>query len=144
MRTYDEALVYSKKNPTEVVEFNDYSNSINEWLSGSFLNGKKEGMFEYRRDNVLKIRDVHNSKTGQSEHIYFWSDNSIRSHYFSKDDIIYGEYKYFNEDGVAIKHKFYKSSTHVEELDYLVNELRDDTFYVTLALYGIDKEYTFQ
>ena len=143
MRTYNEAHKYSMKNPTELVEFKEVCYDGSYFRPGSLLNGKREGVFEYFSYGIILNREVYNSKTSQTEHIYFWSDNSISSHYFRKNDIMHGEYVYFNKDRTVNDYCCYNSNTRIEELDYLINEPRDDAFYVTLSLYGIDKEYTF-
>ena len=143
MRTYDEALEYSEQHPTEVVEFRglDYvglTKSV-----GFFLNGEREGAFEYYNRGVLHHKDIYNSKTKQAEHFRFRCNGSISRHFFSQNSIIHGEYRWFNTEGAVIEQCFYNSGTSIDELDYLVHTDRDDVFYVTLALYGIGKEYTF-
>ena len=143
MRTYSEALEYSKKNPTELVEFKKiYSNELT-YLTGFFLNGKQEGVFEYFSNCVLLYSDVYNSKRLHSETTCFWSDGSVESCYFRKNKSMHGEHIEFNKDGTIESHYFTVNSYHITELDYLLDADRDDAFYVTLALYGIDKEYTF-
>ena len=142
MRTYEEAEMYSKQNPTELVEFNQRYSSSDLW-TGFLLNGEREGVFEFFNTDVLKFRDIHNSKTLHSEHLLFMPDGSVSVHYFRRWPKMHGEYKRFNEDRTVNEHYFYNSDTHIEELNYVVNETRDDVFYVTLAMYGIDKEYTF-
>ena len=143
MRTYDEALEYSKKNPTELVEFYSlHSEEITHW-TGFFLNGTFEGVFDYFGHDALLHRDIHNSKTDQTEHLRFRSNGSVSKHYFSRGVLVHGEYSWFNEDSTSSYHQFLVNDKHIEELDYLLDADRDDTFYFTLALYGIDKEYTF-
>ena len=143
MITYNEAKAYSEQNPDELVEFKECYSNKGGWLSGSFLNGKKEGMFEYFSNYMLKFRDVHNSGTQQTEQVHFRSNGMILKHFFSHRNLIHGEYINFNEDGTVNEHCFSKSGAYIEELDYLLDEDRDEAFYVTLALHGIDKEYTF-
>ena len=142
MRNYKEAIIHSMKNPTEPVEFK-YADTNSKHRAGLLLNGKFEGTFEYHRDGILLSCEVYNSKIRHSEHTMFRCDGSIENHYFRKNKSIHGEFKWFNEDGAVIEHKFYKSGSHAEELDYLLDTDRDAPFYFTLALYGIDKEYTF-
>ena len=142
MRTYHEALVYSELNPTELVEFKDlFSDGITYW-TGFFLNGKHEGVFEYYISTGLAKREIHNSKASCTKHTYFMSDGSISKQYFRRRAKAHGEYIEFNEDGTIESHYFKVNSYHVTELDYLIKELRDEAFYFTLALHGIDKEYT--
>ena len=144
MRTYNEALEYSMKNPTELVEYREFFASKDDHRTGFLLNRKHKGLYEYYRGSILQHRGIYNSETSQAEHVRFRTDGTLSIHYFSKDDIIYGEYKYFKEDGTVTDHYFCKSGAHIEELDYLLDEDRDDAFYFTLSLHGIDKEYTFQ
>ena len=144
MRTYSEARTYSKLNPSELVELKECYYIKGDWLTGFFLNGKQEGVFEYFNMYLLKYRDVYNSKIGQTEISCFRSNGDIRKHYFSKNNVMYGEYIEFNEDGTVNDHCFYNSDTHIKELDDLLDAERDEAFYFTLAMYGIDKEYTCQ
>ena len=142
MRTYTEAETYSKKNPTELVEFKDlYPDRCEHW-TGFLLNGKRDGLFEYYRGDILLYNDVYNSITLHSEHKWFTCDGSLELHYFRKNKVTHGEYKSFNEDGAVVDQYFYNSGTYVKELDYLVHEERDEAFYFTLSMHGIDKEYT--
>ena len=141
MRSRIEAMEYSKQNPTELVEFKDLSSNVTTYWAGFFLNGEREGVFDYYSTNVLKFRDVFNSKTQHAEHLHFRPDGRICMHFFRRCRKMHGEYIEFNEDDTVRKHHFYKSGSHIEDLDYLLDAERDDAFYVTLALYEIDKEY---
>ena len=143
MRTYEEAMEYSLQHPTELAEFIYLYSNGGTMSTGSFLNGKREGLFTYyNHDNKVEQKDTYNSKTSHIERKFFWGDESLESHYFSKNNIMHGEYMQFNEDGTTGYHQFVVNDCYMEELDYLINEPRDEAFYVTLALYGIDKEYT--
>ena len=114
MRTYNDARIHSLRNPTEQVEY-ILSNSS----TGILINGKREGLCR-----------------SKNEHAYWYS--------FLKSNKLHGEYKHHSTNGCVISNYFNINNERVEELDYLVNEPRDDAFYVTLALYGIDKEYTIE
>ena len=144
MRTQTEALEYSKQNPTELVEFMELFDNNNIRATGFVLNGKREGNSEYYYNGTLKYRDVYNSKTSHTEHIHFLNDGNIGRHFFSHGITSHGEYIEFNEDISVGGHKFYNLGTYIEELDELLDADRDEAFYFTLAMYGIDKEYTFQ
>ena len=143
MRNYNEAMEYSKHNPTEVVEFKDSFDKYDQLHTGFLLNRKHEGLNEFYCNNILQHRDIYNAKTLHSEHLHFRSNGTISRHCFGRGCARHGECAWFNEDETVTDHYFYISGSIIKELDYLVNEPRDDAFYVTLALHGIDKEYTF-
>ena len=143
MRTYNEALAHSKKNPTELVEFRERYDINASVCCGFLLNEEREGIVEHFNSEKLVQRDIYNSKSSLSEHLRFWPNGTIRWHYFNKNNIMHGEYIRFDISGVVRTHQFYASCTLIEELKYLINQPRDDVFYFTLAMYGIDKEYTF-
>ena len=143
MRTCNEAETYSQKNPTELVEFKDWYFNRRSHLTGFFLNGEREGLFELFSDKKLKYTSVFNVKTRHSEHKRLVPAGTVDKHYFRKGVATHGEFVEFNTDGTVGIHRFYNAGKHVEELDYLVHEDRDEAFYVTLALYGIDKDCTF-
>ena len=151
MRTYIEAHEYSKLKPTELVEFYSLrvdgitrmSGGPKQYYTGFFLNGKHAGSHVYYSGNIPQYRNIYNSKTSQSEHTRFWSDGCIMKRYFKKTKSMHGEYIEFNGDGTPKYHQFLVNDKHIKELDYLVKDPRDEAFYFTLALYGIDKEYTF-
>ena len=145
MRNYKEerARLYSIQHPNELVEFRDcYSNGTSS-VVGFLLNGKREGTFEYYRDSNVVKREIYNSIILKEEHAEIRPNGNIRRQYFNRRYCAHGEYKWFEEDGTLFDSCFYNSGKYVEELNDLVNEPRDESFYVTLALYGIDKEYTF-
>ena len=144
MRTYKEAMGYSKLNPTELVEYRDSFDSSDHLHTGFLLNRKHEGLYEYYRGSILQHRDIYNSKTSHSEHSRFRSNGTLSRRWFDRGTTRHGECTWFNEDETVTDHYFYISGIIIEELDYLVNEPRDEVFYFTLALHGIDKEYTFQ
>ena len=140
MRTYEEARKYSKQNPDELVKFSDLCSDGTTERAGFFLNGKQEGLVEYYQNgpNALNFMDTFNSKTSYGEHKCFWKDGSVASHHFTRKNIRHGEVFHDNLD----IHYFVVDTIHISELDDLVNEPRDESFYFTLSLYGIDKEYT--
>ena len=143
MRTTKEARQYSKQNPTELVEFKEVYSDGSTQRSGFFLNGKREGICDFYQHNphVLDFRDIYNSKTSHAEVFCFWDDGRVASHYFTRKTIMHGEHMSISITGSVCEHYFVVDDRQVKELDYLINEPRDDAFYVTLALYGIDKEY---
>ena len=144
MRTRTTALEYSKHHPTEIIEIKEKYSDGSTYFTGFALNGQREGLFEYYRGGIIVKREIYNSTTSQIEHTELRPDGNIRRQYFSRRHCTHGEAIWFDEDGTVTEHCFYNSDTYVNELSYLVNEPRDDVFYFTLALHGIDKEYTFK
>ena len=143
MRTTKEARQYSKQNPTELVEFKEVYSDGSTQRSGFFLNGKREGICDFYQNDphVLDFRDIYNSKTSHAEVFCFWDDGRVASHYFTRKTIMHGEAINVRSAGSMYERYFVVNNQHMEELDYLVNEPRDEAFYFTLSLYGIDKEY---
>ena len=121
MCDYYDKLCESEKNPTELISFEStfHNDSSKPEFTGSLLNGKSEGSF-----------------------VWYFRTGAIEANTFFKDGIYHGENIRYNKCGAVLRHVFYKHQVHIEELDYLVNEPRDEAFYFTLSLYGIDKEYT--
>ena len=95
-------------------------------------------------DNPSKIEFTGSVKNGMYDGEFKWFriTGEIHSNRFYKCSQVHGESILYNAVGVILKHCFMLNNRRVEELDYLVNDPRDEAFYVTLALYGIDKEYT--
>ena len=116
---YITARRYSVANPAEVVLFKDrHIAPPTPRVEGALLNGQLEGLvLWYTRSSGLECQCLY------------------------KNDERHGECIYYNEDGKPANHYFAQNNDIIEELNYLVNEPRDEAFYVTLALYGIDKEY---
>ena len=141
MRSYEKANKYSKQNPTRLVEFKEVYTVRGTQQTGFLLNGERDGLFEYSRGSILLYSDMYNSTTSHVEHKSFWNDRSIASHYFIRKTIMHGEYISFRITGKVRDHHFVVNDHRMKELNYLINEPRDEAFYVTLALYGIDKEY---
>ena len=141
MRTHKEAMEYSKQNPAELVECKEVYVDKGTQQTGFLLDGKWEGLFEYSRGSILLFSDTYNSKSSHVEHKCFWDDGSIASHYFTRKTIMHGEAINVRSAGSMYERYFVVNNQHMEELDYLVNEPRDEAFYFTLSLYGIDKEY---
>ena len=144
MRTYNKASTFSKKHPTQLVEFRDLYYNKTTCRTGFLLNGVFEGKIVYYQNGnkTAEYIDICNSKTSHVEHTCFWKDGSIERHYFTIKDIMHGEYIRISDTGSVSDNYFVVNNQHVKELDYMINEPRDEAFYVTLALYGIDKEYT--
>ena len=143
MRTMHEAIAYSKKHPDVLVEFKDlYPDSTNN-LSGSILNNELEGEIKYYYHGVIEYKDVYDARSAKSEHTIYRRDGSISDQFFCKTSSQHGEFISFDTNGVVTTHMFKVNSYYIKELDYLLDEDRDEAFYVTLALHGIDKEYTF-
>ena len=72
----------------------------------------------------------------------YYGDGVIGCRMFYKDDIKHGECMYYDKNGELMNHYFNVNNTHMKDLNDIVNEPRDESFYFTLSLYGIDKEHT--
>ena len=107
--------------PSEIVVFEDQHNASvkSSTVKGTILNGLIEGTI-----------------------VWYHSTGILECQCQYKNDEGHGECIYYNEEGVISDNYFIINNERVEELDDLVNEPRDESFYFTLSLYGIDKEYT--
>ena len=143
MRRYTAALVYSNKNPDEVVPYIDlYPNNTTRAL-GFLLDGKDTGVYEHYNNNKwIDQRIIYNSMSNHKEYIWFWAPGEIKRHQFYKNRELHGEMLVVESNGTISINRFYLHGVYAEEIDYLLDTERDEAFYVTLALYGIDKEYT--
>ena len=136
MRTYDKAIIHSMKNPTELVEFKEMHCSGAAYQIGFFLNGEREGVFEHYRYSKLAQRDTYNSKMSCAEHLHFKLDGSVSRHYFSKDDIIHGEYKWFN---IKVNNS---KTLHTEHLRFISNgTIQPHHFYNTSSYHGENMQF---
>ena len=145
-----DAISYSRKHPTEEVEHKmkcmtrDIGN-INEKSvchTCYFMNGKRHGM-EYSVFNNGVVRDRCNYVNGEREglHEVYYDNKQIRCSRFFVNGKVHGEYRFYNECGIIETNCFFVNYIHEKELNYLVNEPRDEAFYFTLALYGISPEH---
>ena len=118
---YIAARRHSRTFPSEIVVFEDYHNASIKLstVKGTMLNGLIEGTI-----------------------VWYHSTGGLECQCQYKNDERHGECIYYDEEGVVIDSYFNINNERVEELDDLVNEPRDESFYFTLSLYGIDKEYT--
>ena len=114
---YITARLYSAANPNEIFTYAIAYDKTT--ITGTVMNGVRNGIYTV-----------------------YYGDGDLRWRMFYKDDIKHGECVYYDENGKLMNHYFNVNNIRMKELDYLLNEPRDDAFYVTLALYGIDKEYT--
>ena len=124
MKTFDniaEAKEYSMFNPDELVKYSKYCHQVKQYCIGHFLNTKREGAMLWKS-----------------------TSNDICYYFFYRNNIMHGEYKRSDDIENFNYHCFYVNGYHLEDLDYLLVTDRDEAFYVTLALYGIDKEHTIQ
>ena len=123
MISASDAMIDSRINPGIVVPFQMTSKLFNPdqiKSSGAFLNGGRHGEF-----------------------IWYFDTGAIECHCFFKNGESYGEYVYYAINGCVLEHSFRSTNgTRIDELVYLFDEPRDEAFYFTLALHGIDKEYT--
>ena len=120
MTGYRDAMLDSRINPGKLLQFQTTFSSDQIKSKGAFLNGEREGEF-----------------------IWYFDTGEIECQCFFKKGESYGEHIYYDIYNCVDHHSFRSTDgMPIEELDYLLNEPRDDAFYVTLALYGIDKEYT--
>ena len=120
MRLYLDALSYSREHPTELVAYKRITGIGAGVNYGAFLNSKQHGIFSWH-DRRGKLNCKHFKRNGMS----------------------HGEYMLFNDSGDVTIHSMYCNGAIIEALSSMLCDERDDAFYVTLALYGIDKEYTF-
>ena len=113
------AIVYSIDNPSELVECVTKNMLCDTTSYCFFLNGLRHGRFKYcNADGIVLCTEYYISGKFHGE-----CRTMINS---------------------CMQHGFYVEHERLHELDYLLNEPRDEAFYVTLAMHGIFKEHTIQ
>ena len=135
---YGIAIQYSTYHPYEQVKFCDlsYRNSV------ELMRGLNNGKY-IRYYHSGECQDIHFfvDDVRHGEYTLFCKNGEISKQLFYKNDALHGEYIDKNKIN---DHHFFINGVQMDDLDYLINADRDEAFYVTLALHGIDKEHTIQ
>ena len=130
-RDKEEMKQYSKKNPTELIEYKQlFTNGFPQVIC-LYLNSELHGEYKLFYPGGGMIEQcfyINDDKQGECN--WFYPDGTLYKHCFYQNSKLHGEFKSYNKDGTLEEHWFYLNGRGQAHLDYLLTERCE----VTLAL----------